>query len=173
MNEFLEILKYTLPSLVVGASTILTIRYFFDNEQKNRQAGWRDQNRAVVTPIRLQAYERIMLFLERINPGSLIVRISDTGQDARTLQRALVNAVREEYEHNLSLQVYMSVKAWEMVKSGKEELITVINQAAGEVPADAEGLELSRKIFELYLKQEKPSLVQAVEFLKKEINQFF
>ncbi len=173
MIEFLEILKYILPSLVVGAATIMTIRYFFDHEQKDRQAGWRDQNRAVVTPIRLQAYERIILFLERINPGSLIVRVSETGQDARSLQRALVNAVREEYEHNLSLQVYMSVKAWELVRSAKEELITVINQAAGEVPAEAEGLELSRKVFELYLKQEKPALVQAVEFLKKEINQFF
>lgn len=173
MNDLTEILKYILPSLVVGAATILTIKYFFDNEQKNRQAGLRDLNRSAVTPIRLQAYERIVLFLERISPANLIIRVNATEMDARSLHRVLVHTIREEYEHNLSLQIYLSIKAWELVKNGKEELIMVINQSASEIPADGPGMDLAQKIFENYLKLEKPPLASATDFLKREVGQYF
>ncbi len=173
MNDIAEILKYILPSLVMGAAMVLTVKFFFDNEQKNRQAAWRDQNRSTITPIRLQAYERVVLFLERISPANLILRVNQPEMDARRLQSALVQAIREEYEHNLSLQVYLTVKSWEMVKTGKEELIRIINQSASELPQEAQSMDLAQKIFENYLKTEKPPLATATEFLKKEVSQFF
>jgi hypothetical protein len=173
MNDFAEILKYILPSLIVGASSILTIKYFFDNEQRRRDADLRDQNRATVTPIRLQAYERIILFLERISPANLILRANPTEMDARQLQRVLVQQIRDEYEHNLSLQIYLSLKAWEMVKSGKEELILVINQSASELHPEAPGIDLAQKIFENYLKLERPPLASASEFIRQESARFF
>ncbi|MHC1708582.1 MAG: hypothetical protein AB9842_13815 [Bacteroidales bacterium] len=173
MNDVAEILKYVLPSLVVGASTILTIKYFFDQEHKNRIAGLRDQNRSTVTPIRLQAYERIVLFLERIAPANLIIRANPTEMDARTLHKTLVQNIRDEYEHNLSLQIYLSMKAWELVKNGKEELIMVINQSASEINPEASGMDLAQKIFENYLKLEKQPLSAATDFLKREAGQFF
>lgn len=173
MSDLLEILKYILPSLVVGAATILTIKYFFDNEHRNRVDQLKDLNRSTLTPIRLQAYERIILFLERISPASLIIRVNPTEMDARSLQKSLVQNIREEYEHNLSLQIYFSMKAWELVKNGKEELILVINQSASEMNPDAPGMELAQKIFENYLKLEKPPLALATDFIKREATQLF
>ena len=173
MNDLFEILKYVLPALVVGAATVLTIKYFFDNEDRNRQQKLKDENRSTVTPIRLQAYERIVLFTERITPASLLIRVNPSEMNARALQMNLIQNIREEYEHNLSLQIYVSLKAWELVKSAKEELIMLINQSASEVHPDAPAMDLAQKLFENYLKQEKQSLPLATDFLKREVSQFF
>lgn len=173
MSDLLEVLKYVIPSLIVGATAVLTIKFFFDNEHKNRLSNLRDENRSTITPIRLQAYERIVLFLERISPSSLIIRLNPNEVDARTFHKALVHNIREEYEHNLSLQIYLSVKAWELVKNGKEELIMIVNKSASELPPEATGVDLAQKVFENYLKTEKPPLGAATEFLKREVTQFF
>ncbi|MCX6271311.1 MAG: hypothetical protein NTU44_08870 [Bacteroidetes bacterium] len=173
MTDLTEILKYILPALIVGAATVITVKFFFDHERENRQQEWKEKNQSVITPIRLQAYERIVLFVERITPVNLILRVSTPDLDARQLQRLLVQQIREEYEHNLSLQIYISIKGWELVKNGKEELIRVINASASEVHPEAPGMDLAQKIFENYLKLEKQPLAAVTEYLKKEVIQFF
>lgn len=173
MNHFAEMLKYIIPSLVVGGTAVLTIKYFLDQEQKNRQSAWKDQNRSTVTPLRLQAYERVVLFLERISPASLIMRVNQPEWDARQLHRTLIQNIREEYEHNLSLQIYLSGKSWELVKSSKEELIMLINQSMTGLGPEAGSTELAQRIFENYLKTEKPPLTVATEYLRQEVSQLF
>jgi hypothetical protein len=92
---------------------------------------------------------------------------------ARSLQKSILGSIREEYEHNLSQQVYISIKAWEVVKNAKEEMIRVVNVAASEVPEDAPSMELAQRIFEHYLRSEKPLVSQAIEILKRELAQLF
>jgi hypothetical protein len=173
MNPFLEILKYVLPSLVVLAAAYFIIRLFFEKEQNARLDEIRRTNAPVITPIRLQAYERIVLFLERIMPGSLIIRMNQQGLNSLDLQRLLVQSIREEYEHNLSQQVYVSPKAWDLVRNAKEEMITLIKTAAASVHEDAPSTDLAQKIFEKYLSQEKSAPEWAIDFIKKEIAQIF
>jgi hypothetical protein len=93
--------------------------------------------------------------------------------NARELQKRLLASIREEYEHNLSQQVYISIKAWEVVKNAKEEMIRVINVSASEVADEAPSMELAQKIFENYLSSEKPMVSNAIEILKRELAQLF
>ena len=173
MNEILEILKYVLPSLVVFAATYYLIKLFLDNEQKKRIADIKMAGYKIITPIRLQAYERLILLLERISPESLIMRIHKQEFSALQLQTALISTIREEFEHNLSQQVYVSSQAWELIKSAKEDIIKLINTASTQLNDNATSMELCQKIFELSLSQDKLLYKSALEFLKNEIRHVF
>ena len=173
MNELLEILKYVLPLLVVFAMVYYMIKLFLDNEQRKRTTDIKMTGYKIITPIRLQAYERLVLFLERISPESLIMRVHKPELSALQLQTLLILNIREEFEHNLSQQVYISSQAWEIVRNAKEEIIKLINTAASKLNDNANAIELSQKIFELSLLSDKPLYKSALEFLKNEIRQVF
>ncbi len=95
------------------------------------------QNSRTVTPIKLQAYERIVLFLERISLESLLLRVSSPDMSASQLHTALLNAIRNEFEHNLSQQIYMSPQAWEVVSNASSNMIKIINSEAEKMPPAA------------------------------------
>jgi hypothetical protein len=172
MNDFLEILKYILPSLVVFAAAYYLIKLFLDNEQKKRATDIKMAGYKIITPIRLQAYERLVLFLERISPESLLMRIHKPELTGLQMQTMLILAIREEFEHNLSQQVYISSQAWDMIKNAKEDMVKLINTAAANLSDKASGTDLSQKIFELSLSG-KPLVKSALEFLKNEIRLVF
>jgi hypothetical protein len=172
MYELLEILKYVLPSLVVLAAAYYLLRLFFDNEQKKRNSDIKMAGYKIITPIRLQAYERLVLFLERISPESLVMRVHRPDLPVMQLQNALIIAIREEFEHNLSQQVYVSSQAWELVRSAKEDMIKLVNTAAAKINDNATATDLSQKIFELSL-ADKLVTKSALEFIKNEIRQVF
>ncbi len=173
MSTILEILKYILPSLVVFATAYFLIQLILNRDLDLRAKEATLQNKSLITPIRLQAFERIVLFLERISPQNLILRVNEAGMSSRDLQVSLIRNIRDEYEHNLSQQVYLSNKSWELVKTAKEDLIKIINSAAAELGEDASSTDLARKIFEAYLSTEKASVSSALDFVKKEIFQLF
>jgi hypothetical protein len=127
MDISLQILLTVLPVLFVSVSTYYLIKGFFDNEDKRRKAELKMGNKELITPVRLQAYERVVLFLERITPNSLVMRVYKNGMSAKLMQAELIKSIRSEYEHNMSQQVYMSNQAWEVVKTAKEETVKLIN----------------------------------------------
>lgn len=170
MNEFPEILKYVLPSLVVMATVYFVLKLFLENEEKKRLSEIKAAGHNIITPVRLQAYERLVLFIERISPESLIMRIHKPELPALQLQTSLIISIREEFEHNLSQQVYVSSQAWELVRSAKEDMAKLINTAASELNVNATATDLSQKIFELSLR-EKLVTKTALEFIKNEIRQ--
>ena len=175
--EILEILKYILPSLVVFATAYYLIKQFIESEHRNRLIEMKMNNQAInqkfVTPIRLQAYERVILLLERISPNSLILRENIPGMNVMQLQSTLVKAIRDEYEHNLSQQVYISKQAWELVKTSKDELVKLINNAAANVESNAPSTELARVVFEIIVQTDKLPVDIAIEMIKNEIQDTF
>ncbi len=177
MNEILEILKYVLPSLVVFAATYYLIKQFLENDNRKRMLELKMNNQAnnqrFITPIRLQAYERIILFMERISPNSLIIRVSTPNMNVMQMQTAMIKAIREEYEHNLSQQLYISRQSWDLVKTAKEELVKLINNAAASVDGNANCTELAKVIFEISAKVEKLPVEIALDFVKTEIQEQF
>lgn len=173
MEDFLELLKYTVPALVVFISCFLILKKFMDNEYRKQMLELRKSNQNYTTPLRLQAYERMVLFLERVSLNNLVSRVSKPGISSRQLQSDLIFTIRTEFEHNLTQQIYVSSSAWETVKLAKEEIIKVINIAATQVNDDAKGVELSQKIFELLIKLETSPTNIAIATLKKEVRQFF
>ena len=171
--ELLEILKYVLPSAVVLAATYLINKQFLDREREKDRLGLITENSKTVTPIRLAAYERLTLFLERINPQNLVVRVTQPGMTALELQRDLLATIRAEYEHNLSQQIYVSATAWKAVTDIKELITQTVNQAAQTVEIDAKASELGKKIVEIYSNEENEPVAAAVEVLKSEITLIF
>ena len=175
--EILEILKYILPSLVVFATAYFLIKQFIESEHRNKLIEMKMNNQAVnqkfVTPIRLQAYERIILLLERISPNSLILRENIPGMTVMQLQSTLVKAIRDEYEHNLSQQVYISKQAWELVKTSKDEMVKLINEAAANIDSNAPSTELARVVFDIIVQTEKLPVDIAIEVIKNEIQESF
>src|SRR5687767_8976984 len=108
MNEFAEVLKILLPCLVVAGTAYFLIDKHLRNEDRKRASQFRAESQKTTLPLRLQAYERVVLYLERIAPNSIIMRTYKTGMSARLLQADLVKAIREEYEHNMAQQIYLS-----------------------------------------------------------------
>lgn len=173
MDSFFEILKLILPALIVFLTSFYMIKRFLDNEDKKRLAELREQGHKFVTPIRFQAYERMIIFLERISPESLLMRVHNPSMNARQFQSELLQTIRTEFEHNLSQQIYISNAGWDHVKRAKEETIKIINLASSKVNDKSSGIELSKAIFSVISALGKMPSQSAIDFLKKEIRGSF
>ncbi len=173
MEELLDLLKYTVPALVVFVACFFILKKFMDNEYRKQLLELRKANQNYTTPLRLQAYERMILFLERVSLNNLVSRVQKRGMSAKQFQSDLIVTVRTEFEHNLSQQIYVSQTAWDTVKLAKEEVIKVINVSATQVRDDASCAELSQKIFEILLKLEVSPTQMAITTIKKEVRQLF
>ena len=124
-------------------------------------------------PVKLQAYERVILYLERINLSNLVMRVYKKGMDAKTLQASMLNTIRNEYEHNMAQQLYINSRTWSMVKSAREETVKVINSCADQLNDDSSGVQLSQFILELVGKIERLPTDVAIEALKNDVNRAF
>ncbi len=172
MDAFIEFIKFTIPGLIVFATAYFMIKSFLDHEDKKRQLEYKTGNQKLITPVKLQAYERLIMFLERISPDSLLVRVMEPTMTVERLQSALLLTVRAEFEHNLSQQLYVSVKTWNTVKSSKENVIRLINTVASTLDPSAPGFELSKRILDAIIISEKSPVQTSIDLLKLEAEQF-
>lgn len=173
METILDILKYILPALIVLATAYLIIRYYMDIEQKRRNLEVKRASQEFTINLRLQAYERLMLFLERSYPGQLVIRVHSQGMSAEQLHTTLMRTIREEFEHNLSQQLYVTDNAWNIVVKAKEELIKVINTAAIELKEDPSSTGLAKLIIEKWMNLDKDPIALAKAMLKSEAKMLF
>ena len=109
-------------------------------------------------PLQLQAYERLVMLTERISLPNLISRASQPGLSAREMQVLLLENIKQEYEYNLTQQIYVSPVAWEAVRNLKEQSMLIINQVAATLPAEATGLDLNKILLDVMMKQQKGQL---------------
>lgn len=173
METVLEILKYILPAIIVLIATVLVLSKILERDEARRKHELFMNNQKLITPIRLQSYERMVLFLERIAPDALIMRNMSNKLSAKQLHSQLLQSIRAEYEHNLSQQVYISSEAWKIIKGAKESVIKLINSIASELPDDAKSLNLSTKILETVVEENIAPTIAATEFLKNEIRTLY
>ncbi|MGC9343969.1 MAG: hypothetical protein ACP5E3_14800 [Bacteroidales bacterium] len=173
MADLLEILKYTLPAIVVFLTSFFILKLYLKNEEKKRKFELSMNQKDSILPLRLQAFERLILYLERISPDSLVMRFKNTRLSVVELQNELVNAVRTEFEHNLAQQTYVSIQAWEMIKAARGDTIKLINESAAELKAKDPGLNLSKRILEKAMELQKAPNYAAIQYLKKEVNDLF
>ncbi len=169
----MELLRLALPALIVAGAMYYVVNRYLDRDYKSRVLDLRMKNSEIILPIRLQAYERIILLLERITPSNLLIRVSGAGLTAAEYHRVLVTEIREEFNHNLSQQVYMTEQAWQMVKRAQEGVINMVNTAYQNMPQDAKGTDLAKRVLEMVLAGEAEPTADAISFLKQEIAQVF
>jgi hypothetical protein len=172
MDGFIEILKIILPAGAVFAAAFFLVQKFLANEQKRREFELKKTAQASLTPLKIQAYERIVIFLERIHPNSFVVRVNKHGMTSHQLHQELVKTIKSEYDHNLSQQIYVSYNAWELVKTAKEEMIKLVNISSTKVPHDNSSNDLAMMILNITANLDKklPGEV-AIEYIKKEVAQ--
>jgi hypothetical protein len=168
-----ELLKIILPALIVFLTAWFLFRDMLENGQKRREFEFRVRNSEKVTPIRLQAYERLALLLERISPQSLLIRVSPHDLSAADFHQQLLSHIRQEFEHNFSQQIYVSPMLWETIRQAKENLTAIINKSAEDIEGNAPALLLSKKIIENYIEEENQLIVFAMNELKREIGKLF
>ncbi len=173
MDLFAELLKITIPAAIVLLAVYLMMNKFFNNEQKRRQLDVRLENLKMVTPIRLQAYERLILFLERINPESLIIRVHQEGMSAKSFHKQLVRTMRSEYEHNITQQMYVTQGAWNMVTNANANIIKLFNLTLAEMDEDASSLDFSKEIVKAVQQAKDLPTNVAIRYLKDEVRRLF
>jgi hypothetical protein len=169
----IELLKLLLPSLLVFLAGYLAIERLLRAESNRRKAEIVVDRQKISTPVRLQAYERLVLYLERISPESLLIRVNQPNLTAKKLQSNLLTNIRTEWEHNLSQQLYISNKAWSIVKNAKENVIKLINTCSDKIEGDKPSILLSKIILERLVELDEHPTNKAIEFLKKEVNDLF
>ena len=173
MEHVLEIIKYTLPSGVVFATAYFMLKQFLEEKHKRALIEARMEAKKQVLPIRLQAYERLILFLDRIEPNSLIIRVHKHGMSARQLQSELLKQVRNEYEHNSAQQLYVSSGVWKKVTESKDAIVQLVNLAAEKTNDGSTGLEMSNVLFEIIARSGMHPTNGAQKALKEEARQLF
>ena len=173
MDALIEFIKILVPASVVLYGIYLVVRMLIQKEVDLKKLEVRGRSIETVLPNRLQAYERMALFLERISPQNLLVRLNASGMTSKEFHQLLLGEIRNEYNHNVAQQVYMSENVWNLIKNAKEDLIVSINDAAGEMKMESTSLDLSRKIFEKSISKSVDPISHALSELKKEIQQSF
>jgi hypothetical protein len=173
MDVVIEFLKILLPASVVLYAVYLMVRSFIAKEIELKKLEVRSRSIETILPARLQAYERMTLFLERISPQNLLVRLNHPGFTAKDFHKMLLDEIRNEYNHNVSQQVYMGEEVWNQIRNAKEDLIIQINDAAADMGDGATSIDLAKKIFEKTLEKKLDLVTHALNELKKEIQQTF
>ena len=173
MNEyvafFLDLVKIAVPALLVylTARTLIT-RHLgaLERVEAGRRAG---AYAAEVLPMRLRAYERLSLFCERVALPSLLLRLQEPGQSAGALRLTLLLAVQQEYEHNISQQVYMSQALWDVIRQARDNALQAIEAVAAEVGEERPGPELARALLAEASASSSAGLALALAAIKKEV----
>jgi hypothetical protein len=173
MDAFIELIKIIVPASIVLYAAYLLVRSFIAREIDLKKLEIRGRSIETTLPLRLQAYERMALFLERISPNNLLLRLAVPGLPAKEFQQILLNEIRDEYNHNVSQQIFMSEVVWDLVRNAKEDLIMTINDAITDVSAEGTTIDLSKRIMERVMNKSVDPIALAMSELKKEIQQAF
>lgn len=177
MDLILQLALIILPSGAIFMTVMLFLRRQSEKDVRNFQFELNNQlkqeRQKFFLPTRVEAYQRAVLLMERINPHSLVMRLHNPGLPAKALQSELLKAIREEYDHNVAQQLFVSAQGWEMVKNSKEETVKIINIAGNLMQATSMGMDLSAKIFEICAEVGKLPTEITTDYLKKELQELF
>jgi hypothetical protein len=169
----LDILKYTVAGLGIVWIAFYLLKPYLDRSEKVQLIELRKTISAQTLPLKLQAYERVVLFIERINPSNLLIRLNNPDYSAAELYMLIVAELRNEYQHNVTQQIYVSANTWAIVKRLKDETLGVVNNAIKDLPETATGLELSRTILTQISQSEKNPYDIGLSLIRKELEELF
>ncbi|WP_422080017.1 hypothetical protein [Ulvibacterium sp.] len=165
-----QLFAYLLPAVVTGAVAFYFFRLHTNNEEGRRRFLLHKDSQKNTLPIRLQAYERMALFLERIAIPSLVVRISPKSADKNEYEALLIKNIENEFDHNLSQQIYMTDECWNIIKAAKSATIQMIRKAALSDTDSSD--KLREDILNQTMDKQSPSAT-ALSFVKREIGELW
>jgi maltodextrin utilization protein YvdJ len=165
--SYLQLLFFLLPAVIVGVIAFYFFNLHTRNEEQRRKFLLHREAQKHAFPIRMQAYERMTLFLERIAPGNLLVRIKPYKGQKEDYAALLTRTIEQEFEHNLAQQIYVSEECWNVIKASKNATINNIRKTAAREEIKTAD-ELRKHILNSLLEQQPPSDT-ALAYIKKEV----
>jgi hypothetical protein len=174
MESFLEILKYTIPGLTVFGTAYYLLKQYFDHQVRTQQLQQRGESLKITLPLRLQAYERLMLLCDRAMIQNVLLRVQASGMTVKALRGALLLAIDQEFQHNTSQQLYVSATLWKILKLAKEDTMQWVAQTGSALDPDANGNLLAAALLEnLETMGDQHALVKAMIAIRTEAGELF
>jgi hypothetical protein len=170
-TQILSYVAYLLPAIVVGLISYFFFKGHTANEEGRRRYLIQKEAQKSVIPIRLQAYERITLFLERIDPNKILIRVKPYSDDIQEYENLLIKSIDQEYEHNLSQQIYVSSECWNLITAAKNATLQIIRQSVMNEKNDSSD-KLRHYILNHFMGEITPSK-KALEYVNKEVKELF
>ena len=168
LSVILEIIKITIPALVVFFTVHTLLKQYLENQYKVRMLEYKQNQQNVAVPLRLQAYERLSLFCERISIPSLILRLRTEEMNAMELRMSMMLAVQQEFEHNITQQVYVSDQLWQIIKIARDDVVNIINLVFNTLDAGTNAKEYAGALFQYLEQRQVISTDKALIAIKKE-----
>lgn len=169
----IDILKYTMAGVGVVYIAFYLFKPYLDRSTTIQLAELKKSISSQTLPLRLQAYERLVLFTDRINPANLLIRMNGNGYSAAELHALIVADIRNEYQHNVTQQIYVSERAWAVTKRVKDDTLSVVNTAIQALPENATGLDLGRIILNHLSKLDDNPYDIATNLIRKDLEDLF
>jgi hypothetical protein len=173
VETLLEILKYTLPSLVVFGTAYFLLKQHLDDKYKLALLSYRGEGQKITLPLRLQAYERYALLCDRINLPNLIMRVRTPEMTVRDLKTVLYISINQEFEHNASMQIYISQVLWQILKIAKEDTVQTVMIAAQNLDPNAPAELLVNEILKLQDSNENSAVEKAIMAIRTELSTMY
>lgn len=168
LSVILEIIKVTVPALIVFLTVYYLLRQYFANEYRIKLLDVKQNQQKTSIPLKFQAYERLSLFCERISLPNLLLRVRNDEMTASELRLALLLAIQHEYEHNITQQVYVSDQLWQIIKIARDDAVNTVSLVAESVDPKADAKDLSNAIVNFLSTRETTGLDTALLAIKKE-----
>lgn len=164
----IEILKYCIPALCVLLATWLVMRQFYKAEADKRLWELKRLSQKEISPLRLRAYERLALLLERTTPEHMLLELNLGEMTVLQVQQHLIRTIRMEYEHNVSQQVYVTAEVWAMIQNAKEQTVAFVNSMVQQLPPESTALDYAKVMITAYSSNGDTPNELALQALKKE-----
>ncbi len=168
MTTILEILKYTIPGLLVFLTAYFMLKTYLDKQLQLKQVEMQRANKKNSLPLKLQAYERLSLLCERSSIPNLVLRLKTKEGTVASLRMAMLIALQQEFEHNITQQIYVSEQLWEILQLARNETVSIIEAVAEQLDPQAPSEELARRLLAFAEQAEKQPMQTALLAIKKE-----
>jgi hypothetical protein len=146
----IEILKYAIPAFCVLLATWITMHKFYKSEADKRLWELKRLSQKEISPLRMRAYERLALLLERTMPEHMLIDLNLAEMTPVQLQAHLMHTIRQEYDHNLSQQIYVSDQVWQLIENAKQQTVAFVNSIAQQMPAQSNALDYAKTLITAY-----------------------
>lgn len=166
-----EVVKLFVAGTGIICVAFYLLKPYLNNKEKLQLLELKRSASAQTLPLRLQAYERIVLLVDRINPSNMLLRLNTPDYSAAELRSILITEVRNEFQHNITQQIYVSPRAWELVKRIKNDTLNLVNQAAQSQAAGAAGIDLGRALLGHLSQQENDPYDIALNMIRSDMDE--
>jgi hypothetical protein len=173
MGLFIDLLKITIPALLVGGTAYLMLRTLFRQQNALKSREIQAERQGTTLPLRLQAYERLSVLVERLAIPGMVLRTSRDGMQAATLKIALLMNIQQEFEHNISQQVYVSDQLWSIIKATRDDAVQFIELVSDKIDKKADARTLATALLQFSEQREGDPVATAQSAIRREAASLF